>query len=109
MRLQSILTLPTRGAWIEISRKPPKNIWTVSEDAKKGKIDSIIVKDLSRLGRDYISAGDYLEQIFPVLGVRFIAVNSSYDSNDYIGQTVGLDVSISNLLNSLYSKDISKR
>ena len=79
------------------------------EDAKKGKIDTIIVKDLSRLGRDYIGAGDYLEQIFPVLGIRFIAVNSSYDSNDYIGKTIGLDVSISNLLNSLYSKDISKK
>lgn len=79
------------------------------EDAKKGKIDTIIVKDLSRLGRDYIGAGDYLEQIFPVLGIRFIAVNSSYDSNDYIGKTVGLDVSINNLLNSLYSKDISKK
>ena len=76
------------------------------EDAKKGKIDTIIVKDLSRLGRDYIGAGDYLEQIFPVLGIRFIAVNSSYDSNDYIGKTIGLDVSINNLLNSLYSKDI---
>ena len=79
------------------------------EDAKKGKIDTIIVKDLSRLGRDYIGAGDYLEQIFPVLGIRFIAVNSSYDSNDYIGKTIGLDVSINNLLNSLYSKDISKK
>lgn len=79
------------------------------EDAKKGKIDTIIVKDLSRLGRDYIGAGDYLEQIFPVLGIRFIAVNSSYDSNDYIGKTIGLDVSISNLLNSLYSKDLSKK
>ena len=79
------------------------------EDAKAGKIDTVIVKDLSRLGRDYIGVGDYLEQIFPVLGVRFIAVNSSYDSNDYIGKTIGLDISISNLLNSLYSKDISKK
>ena len=50
------------------------------EDAKIGKIDTIIVKDLSRLGRDYIGVGDYLEQIFPVLGVRFIAVNSYYES-----------------------------
>lgn len=79
------------------------------EDAKKGKINTVIVKDLSRLGRDYIGAGDYLEQIFPVLGIRFIAVNSSYDSNDYIGKTIGLDVSINNLLNSLYSKDLSKK
>lgn len=79
------------------------------EDAKKGIIHTIIVKDLSRLGRDYIGVGDYLEQIFPVLGVRFIAVNSMYDSNDYIGKTVGLDVSITNLVNTLYSKDLSKK
>ena len=79
------------------------------EDAKRGIIHTIIVKDLSRLGRDYIGTGDYLEQIFPVLGVRFIAVNSMYDSNDYIGKTVGLDVSITNLVNTLYSKDLSKK
>ncbi len=79
------------------------------EDAKKGVIHTIIVKDLSRLGRDYIGVGDYLEQIFPVLGVRFIAVNSMYDSNDYIGKTVGLEISITNLVNSLYSKDLSKK
>ena len=50
------------------------------EDAKKGFINIILVKDLSRLGRDYIGVGDYLEQIFPILGVRVIAVNSQYDS-----------------------------
>ena len=58
------------------------------EDAKKGKIHTILVKDLSRLGRDYIGVGDYLEQIFPVLGIRFIAVNTNYDSNKYIGKTI---------------------
>lgn len=79
------------------------------EDAKKGVIHTIIVKDLSRLGRDYIGVGDYLEQIFPVLGVRFIAVNSMYDSNDFSGKTVGLDISITNLVNTLYSKDLSKK
>lgn len=79
------------------------------EDAKKGRIHTILVKDLSRLGRDYIGVGDYLEQIFPVLGVRFIAVNSNYDSNRYIGKTMGLDMAVSNLVNSLYSRDISKK
>ena len=79
------------------------------EDAKKGVIHTIIVKDLSRLGRDYIGVGDYLEQIFPTLGIRFIAVNSMYDSNDFMGKTVGLDVSITNLVNTLYSKDLSKK
>lgn len=79
------------------------------EDAKKGKVHTILVKDLSRLGRDYIGVGDYLEQIFPVLGIRFIAVNTNYDSNKYIGKTMGLDMAVNNLVNSMYSKDISKK
>lgn len=79
------------------------------EDTKKGKIGTIITKDLSRLGRDYIGVGDYLEQIFPVLGVRYIAVNSNYDSKAYSGTTMGLDMQVSNLINHLYSRDISKK
>ncbi|MCD8232007.1 MAG: recombinase family protein [Clostridiales bacterium] len=79
------------------------------EDAKKGKIDTILVKDLSRLGRDYIGVGDYLEQVFPVLGIRFIALNSNYDSDNFIGKTMGLDMSITNLVNTLYSRDLSKK
>ena len=50
------------------------------EDVKKKKINCIIVKDLSRLGRNYIETGRYLEKIFPFLGVRFIAVTDHYDS-----------------------------
>ena len=46
------------------------------EDAKKGVIKVIVVKDLSRLGRDYIAVGDYIEQIFPMLGIRFIAIKN---------------------------------
>ena len=72
------------------------------EDAKKGKIGTIIVKDLSRLGRDYIGVGDYLEQIFPSMGIRVIAINSNYDSENFVGSTLGMDVSITNLVNSLY-------
>ena len=79
------------------------------EDMKSGKIDTLITKDLSRLGRNYIEVGDYMEQVFPLLGVRYIAVNSNYDSNEYIGNTVGLELSVMNLVNSLYSKDLSKK
>ena len=50
-------------------------------DAKNGLIQVILVKDLSRLGRNYIEMGDYLDQIFPRLGVRVIAVSSRYDSD----------------------------
>ena len=79
------------------------------EDMKAGKVNVVITKDLSRLGRNYIEVGDYMEQIFPTLGVRYIAVNSNYDSNDYIGKTMGLDYSVMNLVNSLYSRDLSKK
>ena len=79
------------------------------EDAKHKEINTIIVKDTSRLGRDYIEVGDYMEQIFPLLGIRFIAVNSYYDSNDYRGTTLGLEMSITNLINSEYSKDLSRK
>ena len=50
------------------------------EDVKAGRTDCIIVKDLSRFGRNYLDAGEYIEKIFPFLGVRFIAVNDNYDS-----------------------------
>ena len=79
------------------------------EDAKKGIVKVILVKDLSRLGRDYIVAGDYIEQIFPMLGVRFIAVNNYYDSFDHGSDAMGFDVAINNLINTFYSRDLSKR
>ena len=49
------------------------------EDARNGRIDVVIVKDLSRLGRDYIGTGEYMEKIFPRLGVRFIAIADGYE------------------------------
>lgn len=55
------------------------------DGVRNGKIDTIIVKDLSRFGRDYIGVGEYMEQIFPLLGVRLIAINDNYDSNNYDG------------------------
>lgn len=50
------------------------------EDVKAGKTNCIVVKDLSRFGRNYLDAGEYIEKIFPFMGVRFIAVNDNYDS-----------------------------
>lgn len=78
------------------------------EDAKKGVVNTVVVKDLSRLGRDYIVAGDYIEQIFPMLNVRFIAANNGYDSNKRSGAS-GFDVAINNLVNTFYSRDLSKK
>lgn len=79
------------------------------EDAKKGIVKVILVKDLSRLGRDYIVAGDYIEQIFPMLGVRFIAVNNYYDSFDHGSDAMGFDVAVNNMINTFYSRDLSKK
>ncbi|MGN8786458.1 recombinase family protein, partial [Blautia sp. HCP3S3_D9] len=76
------------------------------ELAKKGKINCIIVKDCSRFGRDYVELGDYLEQLFPFLGVRFIAINDHYDSDKTEG---GLDIAFKNLVYDIYSRDLSKK
>ena len=78
-------------------------------DAKSGLIQVVLVKDLSRLGRNYIEIGDYLDQIFPRLGVRVIAVCSRYDSNDHLGDVSGTDTAITNFINAMYSRDLSMR
>ena len=78
--------------------------------AKRGQINCIIVKDLSRFGRDYIEVGDYSEQIFPFLGIRFIAINDNYDSIDHPYGSAGLiDVSFKNVIYDLYSKELSEK
>src|SRR5665647_2275764 len=73
------------------------------------EIDGIIVKDFSRFGRNYLELGDYLEQVFPFLGVRFISVNDGYDSATDHGITAGIDVGFKNLIYDLYSKDLSQK
>lgn len=74
---------------------------------KRKKIAGIIVKDLSRFGRDHLDVGSYLELILPIFDVRFISVNDFFDSNDYIGTTGGMELAFRNLINGLYSKDLS--
>ena len=79
------------------------------EDVRSGKINCIIVKDLSRLGRNYIETGKYIENIFPVLGVRFIAVNDNYDSADTKNDADQIIVPFKNLINDAYCRDISMK
>lgn len=76
---------------------------------KQGEIGCIVVKDLSRFGRDYLEVGDYLEHIFPFLGIRFISVNDHYDSLSHDGKTVGMDIAFRNLVYDYYSKDLSSK
>ena len=79
------------------------------ECAKRGEISCIMVKDFSRFGRDYLEVGDYLEHIFPFLGIRFISVNDHYDSSKHEGKTIGMDIAFKNLVYDYYSKDLSKK
>ena len=74
---------------------------------RAGEISVICVKDFSRFSRDYIETGNYLECVFPFLGVRFISVNDGYDSDDYKGTTGGLEVVMRNIIYAAYSKDLS--
>ncbi len=75
-------------------------------DIREGKVNCVIVKDLSRFGRNYIEAGRYIEKVFPTMGVRFIAVTDGYDS---IKGDMGTDMIIpfKNLINDAYCRDIS--
>ena len=77
------------------------------EDVKAGRINCIIVKDLSRFGRNYIEAGRYIERIFPFLGVRFIAINDGYDSAKERTQSDEIIIPFKNLINDAYCRDIS--
>ena len=76
------------------------------EEIRAGQVDCVIVKYLSRFGRNYIEAGNYIERFFPFIGVRFIAINDSYDSTDR-NQSDSLIIPFKNLINDAYCKDIS--
>lgn len=75
-------------------------------EVRKKKVCCIVVKDLSRFGRNYLEVGDYIEQIFPFMGVRFISVSDNYDSFIDAG---GLEIGFKNLIHDLYSRDLSKK
>ena len=77
------------------------------EDIKAGVVNCVVVKDFSRFGRNYIEAGKYIQVLFPRSGVRFIAVNDSYDSAKTQGYTGNIIVPFKNMVNDAYSADIS--
>ena len=75
------------------------------QDIEDKKINLVITKDLSRLGRDYITAGQYTEIYFPSKGVRYIAINDGYDSNSPYNDIAPFK----NVINEMYARDISKK
>ncbi len=79
------------------------------DDVRTGKVQCIVVRDLSRFGRDYVETGNYLEKIFPALGTRFISVKENFDNFTCGNAMESLSVSLQNLVNAIYSRDISKK
>ena len=77
-------------------------------DIKSKKINCIIVKDLSRFGRDYKDCCNYIENIFPFLGVRFIAINDNFDTNNLTSNDI-LSMQLKNIVNEMYANDLSKK
>lgn len=79
------------------------------QDIRLGEINCVIVKDLSRFGRNYLEAGNYIEKIFPFLGVRFIAVADGFDTGKAGNENKQMASEIKNLVNDMYAKDFSKK
>ncbi len=79
------------------------------DDIRNGKIKCVLVKDLSRFGRDYIEAGEYLEKIFPFMGIRFISITDGYDSLTCDDAEGTLMIPLKNMINDVYAKDISRK
>lgn len=77
--------------------------------AKRREFDVLIVKDFSRFARDHILVCDYLDQIFPFLGIRFLSVNDGYDGSKANGRTSSIDIGFRNIVNSYYSQDLSRK
>lgn len=77
-------------------------------DVREKKIDCIVVKDLSRFGRNFIEAGYYIERLFPTLGIRFIAINDQFDSTNPRSAN-SLLLPIKDMLNEYYSRDLSRK
>lgn len=76
------------------------------QDIRVGKIDMVITKDLSRLGRNYIDSGTYIERIFPLFHVRYIAVNDDFDTNR---EGTDLTMPLKNIINEWYARDLSNK
>lgn len=78
-------------------------------DVEAGRVNCVIVKDLSRFGRDYIESGRYIQKVFPDLGVRFIALTDHYDSFHADAGESGIILPVKNFINDSYCRDISTK
>lgn len=76
-------------------------------DLRAEQVQGVIVKDFSRFGRNHIEVGEYIEKIFPLLGIRFISVNNHFDSEDCERGIPGMDVAFENLMYDYFSEENS--
>lgn len=79
------------------------------QDLRSGKINCVIVKDVSRLGRHFVLTSEYVERIFPEMGVRLICINDDYDSAEERADAAALTLPLKMVMNDYYVKDISKK
>lgn len=79
----------------------------LKKDIESKKINCVIIKDLSRLGREYIDSGHYIEKYFPSHGIRFISVLDNIDLG--CGESASIEIPIKNVMNDYYAKDISQK
>lgn len=79
------------------------------QDIKTGKVDCVVVKDLSRFGRNYRETGNYLERIFPFLDIRFVAIADQFDTLNSDRASDSYLIPLKNMINEFYSREISKK
>lgn len=79
------------------------------QDVRDGLVNCVIVKDFSRFGRNYIETGNFVEKIFPFMGVRFIAITDQYDSIKQMDCNEAFSMHLKNIVNELYAKDIGAK
>lgn len=109
----SKLGVEVKGEYVDIGKSGTNyrrsGFESMMKEIYSGEIRCVLVKDLSRLGRNYIETGEYIEKVFPMLGIRFIAVDDNYDSDSYMGDNVLFNYTVKNLVNEMYARDISKK
>ena len=79
------------------------------QDVREEKINCVIVKDFSRFGRNYIEVGNFVEKMFPFMGVRFISITDQYDSAKQGDCNEALSMHLKNIANELYARDVAEK
>ena len=85
------------------------NFRRMIQEVEKGRINCVVVKDLSRFGRNHVDVGRYMQDYFPEMGVRFIAIHDSYDDGDENFDSYNDFAPFKNLMNEFYPKDVSRK